>query len=450
MPSASAAENETSQLLKGLDDAPLRAIQIRTFILCTLVMMLDGIDNQSIGLAAPLMSEELGLDKAAMGTIFSTSQIGATIGALLFGPIGDRFGRKPALIVSIAMIALFTWATAISPTFALLLFIRFAAGLGLAGVFSSVLALTSEYAPNRLRGTMVSVIYAGYPAGAAMGGLIATVVLSHYDWRWIFYIGAILALITLVLLILWLPESIRFLVGRGDQPARVDRLLGALQLDRNALPGGPREIGDAARAKNLFGSVFRDGLALFTLLLCLLNLFVSATTKIMVVWLPTILADEGFSVSNASLAQAMFNIGALVAMASAGFLVDRLGVMKAIVPALVLGAVSVFGLGLSTGNVFATMVCAALVGVFVGVGGSGAQAMAARLFPVAIRSTGIGWGVSAARFGQIVSPMLVALVLASGTDIRWLFLGLALSPLLAALAAAAFTMRAREREMTAQ
>ena len=182
-----------------LDEGGLRAIQIRVFVLCTLVTMLDGIDNQSIGVIAPLMSRDLGLDKTALGSIFSVTQIGATIGALLFGVVGDRFGRKLAIIFCVSMMTVFTLLTAIVPTFELLIISRFFAGLGLAGVFSSALALTSEFAPSRLRGTMVSIVYAGYPAGAALGGIMSAAILTTHDWRAVLFIAASIGLVILIL-----------------------------------------------------------------------------------------------------------------------------------------------------------------------------------------------------------------------------------------------------------
>lgn len=207
-----------------LDQGGLRAIQIRVFVLCTLVTMLDGIDNQSIGVVAPLMSRDLGLDKTALGSIFSVTQIGATIGALLFGVVGDRFGRKLAIIFCVSMMTVFTLLTAIVPTFELLIISRFFAGLGLAGGFSSALALTSEFAPSRLRGTMVSIVYAGYPAGAALGGIMSAAILTTHDWRAVLFIAASIGLVILILLIGWLPESIRYLVAKGGRARALDRL----------------------------------------------------------------------------------------------------------------------------------------------------------------------------------------------------------------------------------
>ncbi|WP_218916936.1 MFS transporter [Croceicoccus naphthovorans] len=449
MPGGVPSDTEHSAIA-ALDQGRLRAIQIRVFLLCALVTMLDGIDNQSIGVVAPLMSAELGLNKAAMGLIFSLTQVGATIGALALGPFGDRFGRRPAIILSVSTMTVFTLLTALVPSFGLLLATRFLAGIGLAGVFASALALTSEYAPTRLRGTMVSVVYAGYPAGAALGGVMAAVILQQHDWRLVLYMGAALGALVIALVLLLLPESPRFLIEAGTHRERLDRLLMKLGLDPAAAGVSPAAVSSQPRPRQSLWSVFEGGLAPLTVLLCLLNLFVSATTKIMVVWFPSVLADSGFSISQAAFSQAAFNIGCVAAMLIAGWLVDRFGALRTIVPALFFDALSIWCLGFTAGNFAVTIIVASLVGAFIGIGASGAQALAAQLFPVRVRSTGIGWATSAARFGQVISPLLVGVVLAGGMSASRIFAGLALSPLLAALVAAAFVHATRRREEKAR
>jgi AAHS family 4-hydroxybenzoate transporter-like MFS transporter len=435
-----------SAFQERLDEGRLRAVQIRVFVLCMLVTMLDGIDNQSIGVVAPLMSKDLGLDKTALGSIFSVTQIGATVGALLFGVVGDRFGRKTAIMICVSVMTVFTLLTAVVPTFELLMISRFFAGLGLAGVFSSALAITSEFAPGRLRGTMVSIVYAGYPAGAALGGIMAAAILTSHDWRTVLYIAALMGAITLILVVGWLPESIRYLISKGGRSANLDRLLGQLDLDRSALaePKNEAAAPTSERAGG-FWSVFRNDLAPLTVLLCIINLFISATTKIMVVWFPTILTEHGLTVSQAALAQAAFNIGCLAIMMIAGWLVDRFGSLRIVAPALALGGVCVAALGVAGSSLPMVMIAAALIGVFVGTGAAGAQAMATRLFPVSSRSTGVGWCTSSGRFGQVLSPMLIGIVLAGGTNIAYVFTGLAFAPWLAAAFAVAFVVVARRK-----
>jgi AAHS family 4-hydroxybenzoate transporter-like MFS transporter len=444
-----ASKQSEAAILDVLNQPRLQPLQIRVFLICAAVALLDGIDNQSIGVAAPMMAPELGLNPTELGVIFSVAQVGATMGALGFGPFADRFGRKPAIFIATAIIALFTWLTAMSAGFGSLLAVRFMAGIGLAGAVPCILALSSEYAPLRLRGTMVSLIFAAYPLGAAIGGVLNAYLLANFTWHAVFYVGALLPLVMLIIIILFLPESIQFLLSRGGNEERIEKL--ARQLSGRApvatphLPP-PAIMGSTPKPKGLrFGSLFAGGLVSATLLLWLIYFFTYATTKIMVVWLPSLLKEDGFDVPTAALVISAFNIGCTVGMAIAGRLVDRFGWGWTLAPALLIGAICVAALGLVGANTAAVMIIAALIGFFVGIGGSGAHAVAATLYPTEIRSTGIGCGMAASRFGQVISPVVVGAMLTAALSPKTIYLLLALMPLTAAVFAIFIGLNQRRR-----
>lgn len=437
MSQAVLTNDDTDSSDHGPGQEPVRALHVRTVALCAMVAILDGFDNQVVGVVAPLIRVDLGLHAEQLGAIFSITQVGATIGALLFGPLGDRLGRKPAILISIAMMTVFTWATTITPSFALLLAIRFMAGIGLAGVLSSALALTSEYAPRRLRGAFVATVYAGYPAGAAIGGVTAALVLARngHDWRAMFQIGVLLGLVALVSIALWLPESARLQRARLQRPIPAQRA-----------PAPPTPSLTPTPGRVSLWAVFGQGLALLTVLLCLMNAFVAATTKIMVAWLPSLLTANGFTVSQGALAQAVFNTGGILPMILAGWLIDRLGPQRVLIPAMLLNTAALVGLSFAGHSFATTLAFTAVIGACIGINAGGGPVLAARLYAVAIRSTGMGWGVAASRVGSIISPMVVALFLAQGSSGASVFRGLAAAPLLAAAAIIAFVAVERRRQ----
>ena len=440
------------RMLEYLDTAPMVGLQLRTIVLCALVALLDGVDNQSIGVVAPLMARDLGLSKTALGLIFSISQLGATLGALAFGPLADRFGRKTACLFAVGAITVFTYLTAVTPGFAAMVLVRFAAGVALAGAIPCVLALGSEYAPLRLRGTIASLIFAGYPLGAALGGFLGAYILANHDWRWVFYIGALMPLGALVLIWLFMPESIRFLLSRGGREQEVQaiaRRLGIPDAEIGEISAPP--AGDAAKRSTSvpISRLFSQGLLVSTLLLWLIYFFSYATTKIMVVWLPSLLTDMGFDVSRAAVAQASFNLGCAGGMAVAGRLVDRYGAARAMAPALILGAACVAGLGSAGHDYTMVLVASAGVGLLVGIGGSGAHSIAVTIYPTSIRSTGLGWGMAASRLGQVVSPMMVAMLLAAGVASSQVYFVVAVFPFLAAIACLAFGWADQRRNAAA-
>ena len=428
------ADRPTHDLQTLIDAGRLKALQIRIFAICALVVFLDGIDSQSIGIVAPLLASDLNLDKAQLGLIFSIAQVGATVGALLFGPLADRFGRKPILILATAVIAAFTYLTAVSPTFGLLLSVRLVAGVGLAAAIPPALALTSEYAPGRLRGALVTAIFAAYPLGGAVAGFFSAWLLALFDWRMVFYVGAILPVVVMGLIALFVPESLLYLFATGKGRGR--RVEGVLrQLAPDVEPAQVRTSAVVGQKKPSIplAALFKGRLMAATLLLWGVYFFAFATTKIMVVWFPSIMKTAGFDISAASTALGFFNIGATVGMAGSGMLVDRLGPFRALAPALAAAGLCVLGMGLASTSLTLVIVLATLIGVFIGIGGSGAHAVAVAIYTPEMRSSGLGFGLAASRFGQVVSPTVVGLMLNAGLGSQAVYFTVALSPVLAAL-----------------
>src|SRR3979409_2161104 len=164
------AEGNTINVTRVIDDGPVTRFQVMAIILCALVAFLDGIDSQSIAVAAPIIAENLKLARAAFGPIFSAALLGATIGALTFGPLGDRFGRKRMLVLAAVIFGVFTLATPFAYSYEILLAGRFAAVIGLGGAPPCFLALASEFAPDRRRAMVASLIWAAFPLGGTIGG----------------------------------------------------------------------------------------------------------------------------------------------------------------------------------------------------------------------------------------------------------------------------------------
>ena len=174
-----------------IDEGPITRFQISTIVCCALVNLFDGMDTQSIGVAAPFIAEGLDIKIANFGPIFSSALVGATIGAASFGPLADRLGRKTLLMIAIVFIGTFTILTAMANSVPMLMSFRVLAGLGLGGATPCFIALTSEYAPARLRATLVTLMWSAFPFGGMIGGLLNSYLLTHVGWRAIFYVGGV-------------------------------------------------------------------------------------------------------------------------------------------------------------------------------------------------------------------------------------------------------------------
>src|SRR3977135_2753555 len=166
-----------------IDAQPVGGFQIRLLLTCAAVLFLDGFDTQAIGYVAPALAREWGLTKGALGPVFSAGLFGLMIGALVFGPLADRIGRKKIIVFSTLAFGLGALVTAVVQDVNTLLVVRFLTGLGLGGAMPNTIAMTSEFSPHRRRATMVMVMFCGFSAGAALGGLLAAALIPQFGWR---------------------------------------------------------------------------------------------------------------------------------------------------------------------------------------------------------------------------------------------------------------------------
>src|ERR1700716_1456313 len=166
-----------------IDRQPVGGFQIKLLLTCAAVLFLDGFDTQAIGYVAPALAKEWGLTKGSLGPVFSAGLFGLMIGALVFGPLADRVGRRKIIIFSTLAFGIGTLATSVIDDVDSLLAIRFLTGLGLGGAMPNAVAMTSEFSPRRRRATMVMIMFCGFSVGAALGGFLAAALIPHFGWR---------------------------------------------------------------------------------------------------------------------------------------------------------------------------------------------------------------------------------------------------------------------------
>ncbi|MGO9047104.1 MAG: MFS transporter [Xanthobacteraceae bacterium] len=419
-----------------IDTRPLGALQIRIVALCTLVALLDGLDLQSIGLAAPGIAADLHIPPPSLGAVFSAALAGLALGAFGFGVLADRVGRKVVLIGATACFGIFTICTALAPSFSVLLVFRFLAGLGLGGAMPSFISLTSEYCPRRLRAVIVALLWAGFPLGGFVGGLLASWIIPAYGWHSVFWVGGVLPLFVCVALIFALPESVGFLVASGAPPERISSLLRRV-FPAVSVPSGASFVLNEERARGVpLVQLFAGGRAAGTVLLWISFFIAFMMLVTNSAWAPTLLKREGIGIKEASLAMAMFNLGSVVATCFAGWLIVRAGA-AIILPLVMLGsAVSMALVGYAAPSVATVILLQGLFGVFMGGGSSGLIALAAIYYPTAIRSTGVGWAMGMGRIGSFTGPLAVGSLVALGLSTGGIFVAIGVPTLLAAVTTA--------------
>ncbi|MDZ3991372.1 3-(3-hydroxy-phenyl)propionate transporter MhpT [Pseudomonas sp. Teo4] len=371
-----------------------------TIGLCFLVALLEGLDLQAAGIAAPGMAAAFGLDKLQMGWVFSAGILGLLPGALVGGWLADRLGRKRVLIGSVALFGLFSLATAHAWSLPSLLLARLLTGVGLGAALPNLIALTSEAAGQRLRGSAVSLMYCGVPLGAAIAAGIGIAGYSG-DWQRAFHVGGAGPLLILPLLALYLPESAQF-----GQPAQ-----------------------DGARV-SLRRELFGQGA---TWLLWLSYFFTLMVVYILINWLPSLLVGQGFSSADASWVMFALQIGAAIGTLALGLVLERLPAW-ATAALVYLGILVALG-GLGLASDLRSMLVAGFAAGFFATGGQGVlYALAPHFYPVQVRATGVGAAVAVGRLGAMSGPLVAGQMLALGAGSAGVLLASAPGVVIAALA----------------
>jgi AAHS family 4-hydroxybenzoate transporter-like MFS transporter len=417
-----------------IDRHPVGGFQIRLLLTCAAVLFLDGFDTQAIGYVAPALAKEWGLTKGALGPVFSAGLFGLMIGALVFGPLADRIGRKKIIIFSTAAFGIGALVTAFAQDVTTLLVIRFLTGLGLGGAMPNTVAMTSEYNPQRRRATMVMIMFCGFSIGAALGGFLAADLIPRYGWRSVFLVGGIAPLLMLPVLVWRLPESVRFLAATGHASDRVAELLKRISPHTAFAPDARFTVHEAHLAGIPVAHLFREGRTAATLLLWVVFFMSLLDIYFLANWLPTVLNDLGASVSEAVVIGSMLQVGGVVGTFALGSVIDRFS-FRAL-------ALVYFGAVFAVGAIGQLSHSAVLVSIaifaagFCVVGGQiAANALAAGFYPTSVRASGVGWALGIGRVGSIIGPLVGGMLLAAKWSTSAVFITAAAAALCAALAA---------------
>ncbi len=418
-----------------IDQQKVSLFQIRVLALCAAVVFMDGFDAQAIGYVAPSISKLWSLGPGALKDVFAAGLIGLMLGALIFGPVADRVGRKSVIIFCTVAFGVCTLFTVTADSVNSLLVWRFLTGFGLGGAMPNAIALTSEYSPHRSRATMVMIMFCGFSLGSALGGVFAAQLISRLGWVGVFWLGGLLPLALVPLLIFALPESIRLLALKGNEDRRIRSILSHIN---PALAFGP-ETRFTAHEEHLAGfavrHLFRDARAAGTVLLWimffmnLLNLYFLAN------WLPTVINNAGLSVKLAMIITSLLQIGGIFGVLSLGWLIDRFSPFRVLAGAYLAAGFFIGCIGFS-GSTIGFIIPAVFGAGFCIVGAQiGANAMAAAYYPTTIRSTGVGWALGIGRIGSIIGPWVGGFIMSLQWQTSSLFLTAVGPALCAALAA---------------
>lgn len=413
------------------------------FLMCCLVMLVDGFNQQSLNYAAPAIIEDWGITPALMtGLVADINIFGWMVGAVFFTMLADNIGRRRAILLAIFVFSIFTIALSFTTNIVELSIVRFISALGIGGGMPMAISLVADYAQTKTRGLKITLLYLGYTGGSSGGGFLAAALTTTYGWKAIFFTGGIASLLIGVALIFALPESVRYLVLKHGSKERILDYARKLKPQANFAPGTEFVIHETAKTGVPVKHLFTEGRAAMTFFLWLALGFSFVTHFFLSASLATLLSkvSHQMSIPDAQKTSALFQMGAGFAWC-VGWLLDKRGIQM-ITLIMLLGALPVAALGVVSGY-GPILVLSLISGILVLGGGIGINAISGMVYPTAIRATGTGAAFAAARIGALMGPAIAGYLIYLHAPLQTIFLVAAL-PMLAA-GAATFLL---ERSMT--
>ncbi len=398
-----------------LDKDSFTRFQILAVSLCALINIFDGFDALAIAYAAPAISTEWSLSPGALGIVFSAGYLGMAIGAMTLGTLSDHIGRRRMILISLAALVVTMGLTATASTIAALLSFRFGSGLAIGAMLASITAITAEYSPDSKRNFMICIVQGTYAIGATLGGLLSALLIEDYGWRAVFGVGAVLNACLLILIYFLLPESLAFLLNkrpeRGLQKANViiEKLGGRTLSD---WPERTDQRDGAGGIKILFQKDYRK----WSLLLWLATFSAMFGTYFLMSWIPKIVVDAGISLEKAIWVGMSINAGGLVGILWLGYRSATSGLRFMITSFMAMAGSLMIVFGFLGNNVAMLITVAVAMGFFAQAGFIGLYSVAARIYPTAVRATGIGWAIGLGRVGAIIGPSIAGILIGLGWE----------------------------------
>jgi AAHS family 4-hydroxybenzoate transporter-like MFS transporter len=445
MANASARQIDVVNVVDGSSVGKLILIVVA---LCAGVSFLDGFDILAISYVAPVIGAAWKLPRETFGPIFAAHYIGAAAGSVFFGWYADRYGRRMGVIIPTAIFGVFALLTVYAYDFKSLFILRVLIGIGLGGALSNAIAMVAEYSPQRTRATLVSLMYAAFPLGGVIGGPISALLIAKYGWHAVFILGGVLPILLTIGLLLWLNESIRFMVLSRAPTAQIAGIL--RRISPSFTPEAsdtyvlPQSRGVSSKpTREIFGREFVRA----TVLLCIAAFVAQLVIVYVVTWMPLVLASIGMPVTSAILASVAFSVGGIFGAIGLARIIDKDKSYRGLVITFFLSALSIAGIGFLAANWYGLLAITFVTGLLTVGANIVLSAYSATVYPTAIRSTGVGWVVGWGRVGAIAGALFGTALVAAGLKIETAYVIAAIPAVIGGIAIA--LVRARPQSAVA-
>ncbi|HUB94471.1 MAG TPA: MFS transporter [Stellaceae bacterium] len=395
-----------------IDNRKLGKFHLLITILCALVVVVDGLDFGAGNVSAPAVIRAFHADKSAMGVVFGAGYFGILVGSIIFGYVGDRFGRRAGAIGGVLAYSIPALIQAYAGSLNEIMIWRFVAGLGIGGVIPNVIALVTETAPQRYRASFVVYTIIGYSIGTVVIGQVAAAFIPHLGWQVVFFVAGTAGIVLSAVLYVFLPESIRFLALARPNSEALRKLVARIAPELSIGPA-TTIIARQERTKTNFSvpMLFRGDQRLATPLLWVAYFAESLTYMTLLSWMPVILESTGLSPAGASLTYSYAAACGVITQLSLARPLDVYGPLTTVATAIIAVAAILY-LG-TPGLTDGLIIGAALVGMaFCGGAHNSLNCTVGIFYPTGIRANGVGFATGMGRVAAVIGPVITGFLMA--------------------------------------
>ncbi|MEG1856063.1 MAG: MFS transporter [Acinetobacter sp.] len=437
-----------------IDHAQLKGIHWRVILLSALIIIFDGYDLVIYGVALPKLMLEWQIDSITAGFLGSVALFGMMFGAIIFGSLSDKlesygFSRKKLIILCICLFSSFTLLCGYATNPQSFGIFRFIAGLGLGGVMPNVIALMTEYAPKKLRSTLVSLMFSGYAVGGMCSALLGMWLVPQFGWKIMFILGG-LPLLLIPMIWMLLPESIDYLVRRNktEQAIRILK-----KIDSSIIYTEQTKIclhqDNQSTSSTPVKDLFAENRGVITLLFWGSVFMALVLVYALGNWLPKLMVEAGYDLSTSLVFLLALNLGGMLGAICGGFLADRFNLAKVLCSLFLSGAVALFLLSYNLPMIVLYM-CIAIAGA-ASIGGQILLlAYMSQFYSSNIRATGLGMALGVGRLGAILGPILCGWLLSLSLPINYNFIALAIPCIIAVISVSTIHFRLKRTKLEAE
>ena len=416
------AASQSARVRDAINRGRMSPLQIRTVMLCALLNVMDGYDIMAMVFTASAISTAWSLSATQLGFLLSAGMVGMGFGAVLITPLADRLGRKAIVQFSLVVIAAGMAFSALTENFQQMVIARLITGLGVGALAPSLSVIVAEFSSNKWRGGAVSFMGVGYTFGAVLGGLAAAQLLNAFGWHSVFAVGAIATFLLVLLVWLWLPESVDYLMQKQprDALAKLNRILQAIgsPVLQHIEPPSQEQAGQQSGLRGLLApAMWRTSVQLwcvsFLLLMC---------AYFVITWTPRLLVLAGLTQSQSIIGGVLLNSGGVLGCLLFGWLATRLSAQSIALAYFALGTLCLLGLSQFYNQITLAYALTLITGVCVFGAIAGINTLAPAIYPAANRSSGVGMATGIGRLGGILSPALTGVIVDAGQSISALYI----------------------------